>query len=295
MTQASVNSANDSNSFVDVVIPAFNEKAEALEATLRACQEQTKAPDCIFVVDDGSHPPMTLPPIPKNSKSQVQLIRLAENQGISAARNRAISEAAATFRAGVNTEVLPQNDWIETCLEYLIANPNVGACYTRTDPIMPESLLTRWRLRFQDARYPEQTSPSPFAHGHAVFFRRTAIDQIGGYDVRFRVSHEDWDISQRLWANGWEVHFINRSKCVSIQDDTLRALAIKQLRDTGWSSARESSLLAFVVGISRWTLVRAARNVAKFRFYFLPVDAALWAYSIWLATSQKLRHSFGRA
>jgi cellulose synthase/poly-beta-1,6-N-acetylglucosamine synthase-like glycosyltransferase len=152
-----------------------------------------------------------------------------------------------------------------------------------------DPLLTRWRMRFQEPAYPEQSGATPFAHGHAVLFRKEALDAVGGYDVRFRRHHEDSDISQRMKTAGWESHYVAASRCISIQQDSLQSLAVKQLRDSGWYSPQESSLLRLYLHLSKWTFIRAGRNLLKGRFYFLPVDLAIWARALWFATSLTLR------
>ena len=275
---------------VDVVIPVFGERSDALSATLSACVHLTFPVSRIFVVDDGSPVPVALPDWAR-SMPQISLLRLPQNQGISAARNAAIALSTASFIACINTEVLPDPNWLDTCLDYLVSHPRVGACYTRTVPQNPDPLLTRWRMRFQEPAYPGQSGPTPFAHGHAVLFRKEALDAVGGYDVRFRRHHEDSDICQRMKQVGWESHFVARSRCVSIQQDSLKSLAVKQLRDSGWYSPQESSLLRLYLHLSKWTFLRAARNLLKGRLYFLPVDAAIWARALCLATSRTLRSS----
>jgi len=108
---------------VDAIIPVYGERSEALAATLSACLKQTFPVSRIFVVDDGSPEPVSLPAWAESSP-QISLIRLSENQGISAARNAAIARSSATFLACVNTEVLPDPDWLATCHDYLAAHPN---------------------------------------------------------------------------------------------------------------------------------------------------------------------------
>jgi hypothetical protein len=44
----------------------------------------------------------------------------------------------------------------------------------------------------------------------------------------------------------------------------------------------------------KWTVVREERNVLRGRFYFLPVDLALWAYALSIATQCTLKHIFTR-
>jgi cellulose synthase/poly-beta-1,6-N-acetylglucosamine synthase-like glycosyltransferase len=280
----------DAQSAVDAVIPVYGERGEALSATLSACVKLTYPLSRIFVVDDGSPEPVSLPDWARSSP-QISLIRLPENQGISAARNAAIALSNAVFLACINTEVLPESDWLDTCLAYISSHPNVGACYTRTVPERPNRLLTRWRVRFQEPNYPEQSGPTPFAHGHAVLFRKEAVDAVGGYDVRYRRHHEDSDICERMKKAGWESHFVADSRCVSIQQDSLKELAAKQLRDSGWYSPAESSLPRLYLHLSKWTCIRAGRNLLKGRLYFLPIDAAIWGYALGIATARTLRFS----
>ena len=273
---------------VDVVIPVYGERGEALSATLSACVNLTHPVSMIFVVDDGSPKPVSLPDWAQSS-AQISLLRFPQNQGISAARNAAIALSNATFLACINTEVLPAPDWLDTCLDYISSHPSVGACYTRIVPQKPDRILTLWRMRFQEPKYPEQSGPTLFAHGHAVLFRREAVNAVGGYDVRYRRHHEDSDICQRMKKAGWESHFVASSGCVSIQQDSLKELAAKQLRDSGWYSPAESSLLRLYLHLSKWTLIRTGRNLLKGRIYFLPLDVAIWASALWTATWRTIR------
>jgi GT2 family glycosyltransferase len=274
---------------VDVVIPVFNERPEALAATLSACVDQTYPVSRIFVVDDGSREPASLP-VWALSSGQICLLRLPENQGISAARNAAIARSNTPLLACINTEVLPDEDWLATCESYLTSHHDVGACYTRIVPQRPNRILTRWRMRFQEPKYGDQSGPSLFAQGHAVLFRRDAVDAVGGYDVRYRRNHEDSDICHRMKKSGWETHYVACSRCVSIQDDSLKTLAVKQLRDSAWFSP-EDSLVGLYLHLSKWTIVRASRNILRGRLYFIPVDVAIWGYALWVATSRALSSS----
>jgi glycosyltransferase involved in cell wall biosynthesis len=274
---------------VDVVIPVFGERSSALSDTLSACVNQTYPVSRIFVVDDGSPQSVHLPDW-VNPSTNVCLLRLAENQGISAARNAAIAQSSAPLLACVNTEVLPAPDWLATCATYLSNHPAVGACYARLVPGKPDPLLTRWRMRFQEPKYGNQSGPVEFAHGHAVLFRKEAVEVVSGYDVRYRRHHEDWDICQRMKKAGWESHYVATTSCTSIQQDTLMELGTKQLRDSDWSSPSESSLFRLYAHLTKWTCIRAGRNLVTGRIYFLPVDAAIWATALWIATIRTLRY-----
>jgi cellulose synthase/poly-beta-1,6-N-acetylglucosamine synthase-like glycosyltransferase len=272
---------------VDVVIPVYGERFEALDATLSACMRQNYPIETIFVVDDGSPQSVSLPPWAQDS-AQIRLIRLHENQGISAARNAGIARSEACLIACINTEVLPDPDWLTTCVDYLISHPRAGACFTRLVPAKPNRLLTRWRMRFLELQFGASSKAVEFATGHAVLFRKEAVDLVGGYDVRYRYHHEDSDVCIRIRKAGWETHYVATSRCLSIQEDSLRQLAAKQLRDSNWYSPADS-LLRLYYHLSWWTLNRAGRNVVKGRFHLLPADFAIWAVALWMATVRKLR------
>jgi cellulose synthase/poly-beta-1,6-N-acetylglucosamine synthase-like glycosyltransferase len=284
------NRENDEVS-VDVVIPVYNERQEALEKTLRACFEQTYPIRRIFIVDDGSNEPVSLP-IWARSSPQVSLLRHSHNQGISAARNQAIACSNSSLLACVNVEVLPDRDWLAACEGYLSEHPNVGACYTRVVPESPDRLLTRWRIQFHEQKYNEQSGPCVFAPGHAVLFRKKAVDSVGGYDPRYRRNYEDSDICERMRRLGWETHYVAKSRCVSTQKDSLRGLAAKQLlRDSCWSHLTDGPLIRLYFLLTKWTLIRAGRNLLQGRVYFLPIDAGIWACGFWKATTHALHES----
>ena len=281
--------ANDKLVSVEVIIPVYRERTEALGATLSACLKQTYPVSKIFVVDDGSPEPISLSR--EIQSSLICVIRLPYNQGISGARNAAIACCRAPLIACINTQVLPDPEWLSICVDYLLSRRSVGACYTRLVPHAPDRLLTRWRMRFLETKFGEQSGPTPFAPGHAVLFRKEAIDDVGGYDLRRRLHHEDSDICQRMREMGWETHYIAESRCISIQEDSFNELVAKELRESSWYSPAESSLIHLYLVLSKWTLVRAARNMLKGRFCFIPIDVAIWASGIWTATQLTLRSS----
>ena len=267
---------------IDIIIAVYRERPETVAATLSACLRQTHPISRIFIVDDGSPEPVSLPDW-ADSLPAVCLLRLPQNEGISAARNAAIARSNAPLFACINTEVLPEPDWLATSVNYLSSRPSVGACYTRVVPVKPNRLLSRWRMRFQEAKYGEQSGPSAFAPGHAVLFRKQAVERVGGYDVRLQRIMEDSDICERIRAVGWETHYIAQSRCISIQKDSLRDLCWKQLTRSGWTSPKDYSFGRLFLGQCKWLFVRAGRNLVKGRLLFLPVDLAIWAGSLWIA------------
>jgi cellulose synthase/poly-beta-1,6-N-acetylglucosamine synthase-like glycosyltransferase len=272
---------------VDVVVPVFNERPEAIEATLEACLKQSYPISHLYVVDDGSKKPAVIPER-FEADDRISLIRLPENQRIAAARNAGLAKCNSPFVACVNCEVLPAPDWLATCLSYISEHPEVGVCFTRTVPEHPSRLLSRWRIRFQETRYGDTTGSAQFAIGHAVLFRREAIEKVGRYNVSLGSAAEDSDICTRIRAAGWDTCFIARSQCVSIQSDTVTEFAKKELSRNGWESPNDYPLSRLILQRSKWMAIRMGRNLVKGRLLFLPVDAAVWVIIIKLAVSRTL-------
>jgi GT2 family glycosyltransferase len=281
--------SNDNSPPTDIVIPVYGERPHALAETLSACLKQSRPVGRVFVVDDGSPASVSLPPW-AHSNQRISLLRLSQNQGISVARNTGIAQSRSPWIACVNTQVLPDPDWLAACQDALLDQPRAGACYTRLVSCHPDRLLTRWRMRFLETKFADQSGPSDFAPGHAVLFRRQALLSVAGYDARHRLHHEDSDICHRMRAAGWETFYTSASRCVSTQEDTLKQIANKELRESYWYSPSESSLLQLYRHLTKWTIIRAGRNLVTGRLYFLPLDLAIWASALWTASIRTLRH-----
>lgn len=270
---------------VDVIIPVFNERPEAIEATLDACLNQTYPVSHIYIVDDGSPTPAAIPQR-FEATGRVSLTRLPQNQRNAAARNAGLAKSAAPLVACVNCEVLPARDWLAACVNYLLEHPQVGVCFTRTVPDHPNRLLSRWRMRFQETNFGQVTGSSRFAPGHAVLFRREAIEKVGRYDASLGNVCEDSEICERIRAAGWDTHYIAQSRCISIQNNTVTEFAKKELSRNGWESTKDYSLSRLILDRSKWTLIRMGRNMLKVRLLFLPVDVAVWVMTLKIAISR---------
>jgi cellulose synthase/poly-beta-1,6-N-acetylglucosamine synthase-like glycosyltransferase len=200
----------------------------------------------------------------------------------------------------VNTEIMIEPDWIETCLHYVLKHgEDIGACCTRIEPRHPDRLLTKWRMRSQELKYHRrpQTGPVDFAAGHAVLLDRRAVCAVGGYDETYRVAAEDSDLCYRLREKGWESHVVGDSYAVSLQVDTVPLLARKVLRNRGWTLDTASAATSQLKPVQLHTAIGSlafsfadqfARDAAKGRFAFTVVDVAVWASAL----KQVLRSTF---
>lgn len=266
---------------VDIVIPCYNESADAIARTIQALRAQSASPRRVMLVDDCSADASGLE---RASSLGAEVLRQPVNGGISAARNAGLRQSAATLVACVNVEVLPRPDWLGVCRDYLRDHPRVAAVAVTVSPEDVSPLLVRWRLRFQEAHYPKTSGPISWGSGHVLMFRSGALKSIGGFNESLRKAGEDVDVCFRLQASGWEVHFVAETSAISIQDDTLLALARAEYNRSIYRAETGNGFWRGLGIAANRMLQRSARHVIFLRWPLLLVEPGVFYFqlrSIW--------------
>jgi GT2 family glycosyltransferase/membrane protein implicated in regulation of membrane protease activity len=187
---------------MSVVVCGFN-----AADTLRDCLEgalELRYPDYeVIVVDDGS----TDATSSIASEFPFRLIR-TENQGLSKARNAGIDAATGEIVAFVDADARPDPDWLTYLAltfergEYAgVGGPNIApgedgwvADCVANAPGGPIHVL----LSDEEAEH---------IPGCNMAFRREVLEEIGGFDPRFRVAGDDVDICWRVQDAGGRLGF----------------------------------------------------------------------------------------
>jgi biofilm PGA synthesis N-glycosyltransferase PgaC len=168
-----------------VIIPARNEAAH-IGATLQSILKQTKPPDCIYVVDDGSsdETSVIVADLVRNS-SLIRLLRLEDRghrrmgEGVVQAFTAAYQECRSegfTYLSKVDADLLLPQEYFETLLGFLDDHPEFGAA----GGVPYDQVGGKWRRW----RMPPSHVPGPLKT-----MRRAAYDAIGGF-----VPCLGWDI-----------------------------------------------------------------------------------------------------
>jgi len=163
------------------VIIAAKDAGRTLEPALQSIARQTYQPAEVVIVDDGSEPPLTLPPV----LSRAQLLRTDVTQGPGAARNLALSRVSSPLVAVQDADDVSHPRRLESLAEGLTASPDLVALGTQAVMFQPGKRVHPHPLRPTD----RTVVHAAFAGGKmrlihpSVMFRRHVAEAVGGYPV----------------------------------------------------------------------------------------------------------------
>ena len=191
---------------VSVVTPAYN-VAPYLGATIESVLSQTFDDWELLIVDDGSvDETLEIATAYAHRDPRIVIIQQA-NGGISAARNRALANAAGALIAILDSDDVWLPQYLEKQVRILEAHPEI-------DIVTGNAWFLGSRRDGQLARPYPDTRPVPdlvnlLADEESVFimsvFRRRVFDVVGGFDASLR-TNEDYDFWLRAAIAGFRFH-----------------------------------------------------------------------------------------
>ncbi|MEZ0450822.1 glycosyltransferase [Sphingobacterium thalpophilum] len=176
----------------------------------------------LFIIDNS--PTRRLEPY-FDSNPRFRYIFNPDNPGFGASHNLAFDEARkirSEFHFVINPDAFFKEDVFMPMVEFLKENQNVGMMMPQIlnldgsiqslPKLLPSPLdvfmrkvkwpkiyykkfIDRYELRSVN---PEMIYEAPILSGCFTLFRMSAVDEIGGYDDRFFMYFEDWDLSRRM-------------------------------------------------------------------------------------------------
>lgn len=218
---------------VDVVVATFN-RHRPLTRTLRGLAQQTFRDFRVFVVDDGSTPPVASTLTCEDTAGlDLRLLR-QENGGPSAARNRAIEAGDSPLIAFVDDDVVPDPRWLEAHLAVLDTPNTVSIGPLLAPPDWKPSPWTRWEAEQLEGQYQQMLAgvyrPTwrQFFTGNAVLSREL-LEEAGPFRVDF-LRGEDVELGLRLHRVGARFVFTPEARGWHYAERPLRSwLALPRL------------------------------------------------------------------
>ena len=99
---------------ISVIVPVYNQKQEYLDRTLNSIINQTKKPDEVIIIDDGSDPKVSFA-LPDAKKVPIKIIRNDTNMGVGYTRQKGVEEASGNYICFLSSDDV----WDERYLEVM--------------------------------------------------------------------------------------------------------------------------------------------------------------------------------
>jgi glycosyltransferase involved in cell wall biosynthesis len=182
---------------ISAVIPTYNAVdylAEAIWSALR----QTRPPDEILVVDDGSTDETAN--VLRQFGPPVICIR-QENRGLSAARNRGIHQAGGDWIALLDADDIWSPRKLEVQCATIARVPDAVLAYTAHSTLRAGKIVWTSEVPDEDQILQALRERCPFQPS-SVLVRRDAVLEAGGFEESMRSGPEDWDLWIRLMRRG---------------------------------------------------------------------------------------------
>jgi N-acetylglucosaminyl-diphospho-decaprenol L-rhamnosyltransferase len=197
---------------IDAII-VTHDSAEQLRTQL-SCVPLRSAFDRILVVDNASSDGST----EMAREAGVELIERDRNDSFAAAINEGVRRSSSELFAVLNPDVLLDDPEVVEALERCFDDPAVGLAApalrlphgglqdsARTVPSPIDLARRRFGRKRLGAIPADRLTDVDWVVGAFVVVRRTAFEEVGGFDERYRLYFEDVDFCVRMWSHGWRV------------------------------------------------------------------------------------------
>jgi GT2 family glycosyltransferase len=221
---------------VSVVVVNWNRKT-LLRACLDSLARQTGVPFETIVVDNGSNDGSA---DMAEREFGARVIRNRENRGFCAANNQGIGAAAGEFVALLNNDAEAEPGWLEALYRACNSAPEIGMAAAK---ILvwesPDRIDKAGHLMFPDGQNRGRGSGAIdrgqfdreeevlWPDGCAALYRKSMLDEIGGFDEDFFAYGDDAELGLRARIAGW--------KCIYTPHAVVRHHRGATLgKDSGW-------------------------------------------------------------
>jgi hypothetical protein len=231
---------------VSIVIPHFNGE-EILERCLTSLASTAYANTEIIVVDNGSSDDSAGAAARRHP--EIRVIRNPENLGYAGGCHSGLPQANGSYVVFLNndTEVDPQ--WLSVLVAAAESDPRIAACQPKLLSISNKNVFDyagaaggeidifgypfcRGRIFFtceKDEGQYDAGGDVFWASGAALFLRKSALEQVGGFDEDFFAHMEEIDLCWRLHLAGWRVVAVPQARVYHHAGATLRPESYQKL------------------------------------------------------------------
>jgi len=195
---------------VTVVIPTLAADSRLLEC-VQSLSRQTREDLEVLVVDNSGKGLVR-----KNGTAPgARVIENARNLGFGGAINQGVEASSSLYVATLNDDAVAHPDWLAALLSALESRPDAGMCASQVRLFGEDRLDSAGMLIARDGSSKQRGHGRPpgdfpvaeevlLPSGSAALYRRTMLEDIGGFDDSFFLYCEDTDLGLRARWAGWK-------------------------------------------------------------------------------------------
>jgi GT2 family glycosyltransferase len=202
-----------------------------LEMVLETLARQTFRAFDVTVVDNGSSDGSV--EYLRQRWPEVRVVALPANAGFPAAINRGVDASGGRYVALLNNDVELSPDWLELLVAELDRDPGVGFV---TGKIMRHDdrdvieqaghdfytcgLFAPRGLDEKDTGQYDDPAPTAIVSAAAAMYRRTAVEEVGGFDEDYFLYCEDADLCLRMLLDGYRGLYVPAPEAYHVRGGT---------------------------------------------------------------------------
>ena len=205
---------------VTVSIGTRNRPA-ALDRCIRSLGLAADRIDCVIVVDDASEPPVDIPAIDRHATAlgiRIEVVRLAEHAGVSAARNLIARRAGTPYLLNLDDDAfLVTGDAVARAVALMDGDEGIAAvAFAQAD-----EHATRRQVSQQPAAGDAACYVPSFV-GFGFMARRERLVEVGGFRGEFMIHGEERELCLRWLDRGWRVVYLPDAPIAHVADSANR-------------------------------------------------------------------------
>ena len=219
-----------------MVIVNWNRR-ELLRACLDSLTRQQDVDFDVFLIDNGSADSsveMVEEEFARPARLAMTIIRNSENRGFCAANNQGFAQAKGEFIALLNNDAEAEPGWLSGMVQAFNGRPDVGmiACkiLVHEDPSRIDKAGHLIYLDGQnrgrgsgeiDTGQYNRAEEALWPDGCAALYRRSMLEQIGGFDEDFFAYADDAELGLRARIAGWNCLYVPEAVVLHHRGSTL--------------------------------------------------------------------------
>lgn len=199
---------------MSVIIPTLSADLRLAEC-LESLSLQTRNDFEVIVIDNSGKGLVRL----NGLAADALVIENSENAGFGEAINQGMRSSTAPYLATLNDDAVPEPEWLDALLAAIEQRPDVGMCASQVRLFGEDRLDSTGMLVARDASSKQRghgrppgdfpvTEETLFPSGSAALYRRSLLDETGGFDPDFFLYCEDTDLGLRARWAGWKCLYV---------------------------------------------------------------------------------------